>query len=62
MVLLQCGGRLWAGVPSVCTLHAPVAARISEPGLLLHDENENHYESMKECHFGLDALLDLKTG
>lgn len=49
-------------VPSVCTLHAPEAARILEPVFLLHDEKENHYESMKKCHFGLDALLDLKTG
>lgn len=43
-------------VPGVCTLHAPEAARILESVSLLHDEKENHYESMKKCHFGLDAV------
>lgn len=61
MVLLQCGGLLWAGVPSVpCMYQWPQGS--VEPVLLLHDENENHYESRKKCHLGLGTLLDLKTG
>lgn len=57
-ILLQCG--------VFCGLGYPVrpaysrGCKIVEPVVLLvHNENENHSESMKKCHA---CLLDLKTG